>query len=79
MVKECRIDAGLRKKDPPKTHGTRVDCETGAGLGGQRVMQEGHRARRALCKFLHPACAAHIYHNNVIYVLQDVGICAVLV
>ena len=37
MVKGCRIDIGLCKKDPPKTHGTRVICETGAGLGGQRA------------------------------------------
>ena len=37
MVKRCRIDVGLCKKDPPKTHGTRVICETGAGLGGQRT------------------------------------------
>ena len=59
MVKRCRIDVGLCKKDPPKTHGTRVICKTGAGLGEQR--QDGHRARRALCKFLHPT--VHIYHN----------------
>ena len=39
MVKGCRIDTGLCKKDPPKTHGTRVICETGAGLGGQRARQ----------------------------------------
>ena len=37
MVKRCRIDIGLCKKDPPKTHGTRVICETGVGLGGQRA------------------------------------------
>ena len=37
MVKGCRIDVGLYKKDPPKTHGTRIICETGAGLGGQRA------------------------------------------
>ena len=44
MVEGCRIDAGLCKKDPPKTHGTRISCKTGAGLGGQR-------ARRAeLCQ-----------------------------
>ena len=58
MVKGCRIDTGLHKEDPSKTHGTRVDCETSAGLGGQRAMQDGHRARRALRKFQHPA--AHI-------------------
>ena len=39
MVKGCRIDVGLCKKDPPKTHGTRVICESGAGLGGQRARQ----------------------------------------
>ena len=37
MVKGCRIDVGLCKKDPPKTHGTRIICETSAGLGGQRA------------------------------------------
>ena len=42
MVKECRIDVGLCKKDPPKTHGTRESCETGTGLGGH-----GHRANCA--------------------------------
>ena len=42
MVNGCRIDAGLCKKvlsrkDPPKTHGTRVSSETGTRLGGQRA------------------------------------------
>ena len=42
MVKGCRIDTGLckkqlLKKDSPKTLGTRVSCKTGTGLGGQRA------------------------------------------
>ena len=32
--------------------------------------QDGHRARQALCKILHPTCAAYCIH---IYVLRDVG------
>ena len=44
------------KKDPLKTLGTRISCETGTGLGGQRARwakgkmgkgQDGHGARRA--------------------------------
>ena len=44
MVKGCRVDTGLckkalSKKDLPTILGTRVSCETGAGLGGQSVRQ----------------------------------------
>ena len=31
------MQKGLAKKHPPNTSGTRVSCETGTGLGGQRV------------------------------------------
>ena len=43
--------SGGPKKEPPKTLGTRVSCETGTGLGGQR---ERHKEIKKLkvCSYL---------------------------
>ena len=42
------MQKGFIKKDPPKTLGTRINCEAGTGLDGQKSRQAGLDKHRAI-------------------------------